>query len=293
MNEYSCRACGKNGLVLVRPSSFTTPLGSKDFAITDAGYGITGAVFSCSACGLLQCPELKEVLAYYETLEDPEYESGRDERSLQANAVIGNLLRAIKSESGSGIQLLDVGAGSGVLVEAARNRGFSAIGVEPSHWLASVGQARGLDIHNGVLPHPKVPMDFDVITLVDVIEHVTAPFELLREVRNHLKPGGIALVVTPDVSSFFARILGFKWWHYRIAHISYFNLKTLKLITQRAGLECLGFSRPGWYFSYPYLRQRLCRYFPNWLLPSSQGPLKNVVIPLNLRDSILLICERI
>jgi 2-polyprenyl-3-methyl-5-hydroxy-6-metoxy-1,4-benzoquinol methylase len=292
MTEYSCRVCGNTELVLARPSSLTAPIVSKDFAITDAGYGVTGALFSCSSCGLLQCHELKEVLAFYETLEDPEYESGRFERSLQANALISYLLKSIKFKSGAGLELLDVGAGSGVLVEAAMNREFSAVGVEPSSWLASIGQQRGLVIYNGVLPHPMVNMGFDVITLVDVIEHVSQPLDLLREIRNHLKPGGIALVVTPDAASFFAKILGFKWWHYRIAHISYFNPKTLKLIAQRAGMECLNFSRPGWYFSYPYLRQRLCRYFPSWLLPSSEGLLQNIVIPLNLGDSILLICKR-
>jgi SAM-dependent methyltransferase len=292
VNDFVCRACGGRQLALIKASTIATELRSSDFAITDSAYGVTASLFRCPDCGLVQCPEATDVLSFYEGLEDPRYEEGRGERLLQGEALIRKVLLAAGRESGAGLKLLDVGAGSGVLVEAARKYGFEAVGVEPSSWLAGVARDRGLQVFKGVLPHPALPGPFDVVMLIDVIEHVTAPLSLLREVGSHLKPGGIALVVTPDVSALFARLLGYKWWHYRIAHISYFNRKTLQLITERAGLRVRGFHRPGWYFSYPYLRERLCQYLPSWLLPPAIGPLRRAVIPLNLRDSLLMVCER-
>ena len=46
---------------------------------------------------------------------------------------------------------------------------------------------------------------------------------------------GIGMMVTPDINSFFARIMGKKWWHYRVAHIGYFNRKSLNILLDRAG----------------------------------------------------------
>lgn len=290
--EFYCRACGSLALVKKRESCITGELSSQDFAITDSGYGVTAAIYQCENCGLLQCPETSSVLQFYKALQDTEYEKGRAERYLQAAVLVKIALRAVGQSGIHKLKLLDVGAGSGVLVEAASHAGFNAIGIEPSAWLADVGKKHGLNIIEGVLPNSAVGTAFDLVTVVDVIEHVTDPLGLLISVRDMLRPGGKCLIVTPDVSSIIAKLFGFKWWHYRIAHISYFNRRNLSLLAERAGLHVCSFSRPGWYFSYAYLRQRLCRYAPSWLIPPAVGPLKNLVIPLNLQDSLLMICER-
>lgn len=291
--EFYCRACGSLSLVKKRESCIAGELSTRDFAITDSGYGVTAAIYQCGNCGLLQCPETSNVLQFYKVLQDTEYEKGRAERYLQAAALVKIALRAVGQGNIHKLKLLDVGAGSGVFAEAASHAGFNAIGIEPSAWLADVGRKHGLNIIEGVLPNSIVGTAFDLVAVVDVIEHVTDPLGLLVAVREVLCPGGKCLIVTPDVSSFFAKLLGFKWWHYRIAHISYFNRRNLSLLAARAGLRACSFSRPGWYFSYAYLRQRICRYVPSWLIPAAVGPLKNLVVPLNLGDSILMICERI
>lgn len=267
-------------------------LSSDDFAITDSGYGKTMALFDCPSCGLRQCPETQDVIRFYADLEDPAYEDGAAERTLQAEKLLAGVLKSLGRPNGRGLRLLDVGAGSGMLVDAARKLGFDAVGVEPSRWLAARARAKNLPVHEGVLPHQDVQGPFDVVMLIDVIEHVTDPIALMSTLRDHLASGGSAYVVTPDVSSFFARIMGLRWWHYRIAHISYFNKATLRLTCERAGLTPASVSRPGWYFSYAYLRERLMQYLPSWLLPPPAGPLKKLTIPLNLGDSILMRCVK-
>lgn len=290
---YVCRACGQGvGLTQVRPASITGELTSDDFAISDLRYGVTAAIYHCSACGLLQCPDVNDVLAFYERLEDPQYEEGREQRYLQAEQIVKTILRTLDCADGQGKRLLDVGAGSGILLQAARKAGFSAVGIEPSSWLVAKAHAHGLEVHEGVLPHASVSGSFDVVTLIDVIEHVIDPGKLLSAIREVLKPGGVAIVVTPDVSALVARALSYRWWHYRIAHITYFNKKTLTIMTERAGLAVMKFSRPGWYFSYVYLRERLLQYLPPWLVPPVIGPLRGTVISLNLGDSLLMVCER-
>ena len=87
-------------------------------------------------------------------------------------------------------------------------------------------------LYEVITPHPDTPGPFDIISLVDVIEHVNTPADLLQHIHAALAPDGVFILVTPDVKSLAARILGYKWWHYRFAHIGYFNKKNLSMLLQ-------------------------------------------------------------
>jgi 2-polyprenyl-3-methyl-5-hydroxy-6-metoxy-1,4-benzoquinol methylase len=290
---FSCRACAATSLKKKRNSKIFNELSSANYAITDSDYGVTGAIYKCDYCHLLQCPEMENVLGFYKELEDEEYEATRNERYIQAAKLVKVAVSYLEGKTANtGLKLLDVGSGSGILVEAATDAGLQATGIEPSAWLTAIGKSHKLNIVEGVLPNPNVGFDFDIISVIDVIEHVADPLELLITVSDLLRPGGICMVVTPDMGSVAAKILGFGWWHFRIAHISYFNRRNLTLLAARANLRACFFSRPSWYFSLEYLRKRLCIYLPSWLMPSSIGLLGKIIIPLNLRDSLLMICER-
>ena len=179
--------------------------------------------------------------------------------------------------------MLDIGAGSGIFVEQALRLGYDAEGVEPSEWLVNRSRERGLPVHRGVLPLEAVTAPFDVVTLIDVIEHVTDPVRLLRDARDVMKPGGIGLVVTPDVSSIAARLMGPRWWHYRVAHVCYFAPSTLERALTLTGFKPLRRFRPAWYFTAGYLLDRLAVYFkPVRYLNTRLAA--QFTVPLNLYD---------
>ena len=281
---HTCRICDSKDLDLIKKSGITDQLSSDNFAITNYEYGVTGELRKCKQCGFIQCTDLEEVVSFYEELEDPEYEDGRNERLLQERRVLLNL----KKNKPEGT-LLDVGAGSGILVEAALGLGYEAEGIEPSKWLYETAHKHGLPIHLGTFPHQDTPGPYDIITMIDVLEHVTNPLELMTDLRKGLNKDGILVIVTPDVKSFFARLLGYKWWHYRVAHIGYFNKKNLALLSQKAGLQLLEQKRPTWYFSARYLTIRALSFLPKFLRFRVPRWLDKITIPLNLRDSILAI----
>ncbi|MGE3274348.1 MAG: class I SAM-dependent methyltransferase [Vicinamibacterales bacterium] len=288
MSEARCWVCGSPDLTR-RKASDVTDITSADFAISDAHYGRTAAIDACGACGFLQCSDMAAVVPYYEDLEDPAYLASRRERLLQSR----RLLRAIGRLAGrelAGLRLLDVGAGSGPLVEEAGRLGMRAEGVEPSRWLCGHAREAGLAVHHGVLPHPDLVGPYDLVTLVDVIEHTTDPLQLLREAAALLAPDGRLVIVTPDVSSLAARLLGWRWWHFRLAHVGYFSTSTLERLCVRAGIAPAGRTRPDWVLPLSYLLERLERYVPVRL--PRLAWLDRAAVPFNLRDSILMLARR-
>ena len=96
----------------------------------------------------------------------------------------------------------------------------------------------------------------------------------------------------PDLDSVAARLMGWKWWHFRIAHIGYFNKVTLEKALNLAGLEVVKWGRPVWYFTADYLLQRVNKYFPSTLRLPSVKYLNKITIPLNLWDSLYVIFKK-
>ena len=133
--------------------------------------------------------------------------------------------------------------------------------VEPSAALSAEAREQGLEVLTGVLPHPEIAdRRFDAVTLVDVIEHVPDPVELLRLARLQVAPGGCVFVVTPDIASLAARALGRRWWHLRLADVVYFTRATLTRALDAAGFVPEAWWRPGWVFEVGYLTERLGEY---------------------------------
>ena len=274
--------CGAGRLDPYRESMVSREgLSPAAFRIADTDFGTTLSLARCRACGFIQLAEDVDVVPFYAAMDDPAYEATRPFRARQAIELLEDLpVRA------RGTRLLDVGAGSGVLVEQANRLGWEAEGVEPSAWLAERARERGLPVHVGTLPLPALTPPYDVVTLVDVIEHVPDPRALVREAHRLLRPGGLLLVVTPDVSSVAARALGPRWWHYRIAHVGYFNPGTLDLLLSASGFVLEGWRRPAWYFSVDYVQMLAGRLLPFLRWVPIPRALARATVRVNLFDSM-------
>ena len=98
---------------------------------------------------------------------------------------------------------------------------------------------------------------------------------------------GVLAVATPDVGSLAARLMGWRWWHFRLAHIGYFDRRTLDLATARAGFQPLARHRPGWFFSADYLLERALKLLAPSIRVRSPGVLRRLSVPVNLGDSLL------
>ncbi len=110
-------------------------------------------------------------------------------------------LRTLRKLKPSGL-LLDVGFGTGEFLKVAE-REYHAYGVEVSSYGIRMARAR---IHARLLCASAMALpfrreSFDVVTTLDLLEHLPDPGEAVVEVWRVLKRGGISLITTPNVDS--------------------------------------------------------------------------------------------
>lgn len=103
---------------------------------------------------------------------------------------------------GNGESLLDVGCGHGGLLKAARHRVPVTVGLDLEPLAAGQAQAACLgavvgDVDDGGLPFRD--QSFQIVTCLDVVEHVFDPISLLKEIHRVLRPGGWLLLSTPNI----------------------------------------------------------------------------------------------
>lgn len=153
-----------------------------------------------------------------------------------------------------GGRLLEVGCGRGELLAEAAKAGYDVTGVELSPAAAAsaanrLAEVTGNDKCNvfcSTLEDADLPTaSFDVAILADVIEHARDPLEMLRRVRDSLKPDGVLLLATPSLDSWSARLLKKNWMEFKPEHLSYFDRNTLRNTLFLAGFEQTVVTR-GW-----------------------------------------------
>ncbi len=110
-------------------------------------------------------------------------------------------LRSIKRHKASG-KLLDIGCNYGIFLTLARKAGYDVRGVDISKPAATYAKERsGLEVLNTTVKEARFPAgSFDIITMFDVLEHLTDPLEDLIEVRRVLKKDGLFFMTTPNTA---------------------------------------------------------------------------------------------
>ena len=105
---------------------------------------------------------------------------------------------------------------------------------------AEFGRARGTPIHTGTLQEADLPeAAFDLLTMMEVVEHVPDPVDLLTRAGRLLRPGGALYLTTPNWASLSRRFLGKRWFPISREHVVYFSPRTIRVALERAGLRAV------------------------------------------------------
>lgn len=227
--EPSCLLCG---------GRHSSPLVEAPDAVP-GGSGLWFAVVQCQDCGLCFTnprPTAESMAQFYPEAYRPHHvPPGRRRRSwrwlLPKNPVL--------PWHGQG-RLLDFGCGCGSFLERTHRQGWQVTGVDVS--AAAIQRVRtqlGLRAFVGSLPHPELrPASFDVVTMWHSLEHVHAPLDVVRQAHRLLVPGGMLLVVVPNIDSLPFRWFGSAWNGLDLPrHLTHFAPWTLQLLLERAGFR--------------------------------------------------------
>ena len=229
---------------------------------------VPGAVVRCRAC-----PMWFKLLAASNGLPTAyPGEYGGDE--IAATYLLSGAARALFREALATVEfaapvatprLLDIGAAQGALLEEAARLGFDAEGVDHCEDNVRRACAKGLNMRCTAAEDLSYQDAFDVVTLMDIIEHVPNPLGLLTTAHRALKPGGELVVYTPNHRAavvMLAKLLHGCGVRYPIReifgrnHVCFFDDRSLPFALHKAGFEVrlrrqfrYDPSRPGQYVS--------------------------------------------
>lgn len=147
-------------------------------------------------------------------------------------------------------RLLEAGCAHGFQLEWLRRQGWEVVGNDVSAEAAAYARQRfGLEVIEGPLEEAALePASFDVVYLVDIVEHLYDAAAALANVRAALKPGGIILVQVPYELYHWEKIgqaLRERKKPGAVApdavpyHVTFFTPRTLKSMLRRCGFRVL------------------------------------------------------
>ena len=221
-----------------------------------------GKIQRCAVCrfAFSECrPNQEELTGLYRELDSAVYESESRGRLTTAS----RHLRIVQKYM-QGARLLDVGCASGIFLNCAAEAGWNVVGVEPAAVLCKKAQQLLADrgqVYCSPLQDVDLPSaSFDVVTLWDVLEHVTDPVSFVKRCAGLLRPSGYLFANVPNIDSLQARLLGGKWPLLLPEHLNYFAQEGLRRCGELASLECISFQQRPASFSIQYVLCRLAQH---------------------------------
>lgn len=179
--------------------------------------------------------------AYYrgegaDPLVDYDFELTHPDQTIRQHEWAG-VVKAVNSLKplSAGTRWLDFGCGAGGLVRyAAANSPAEVVGYD-------VGYATDKARQHGIPIVGDAEIDrsegrFDIITAIEVLEHIPEPLPTLARIRRLLRPGGVFFYTTGNARPFRDRLAAWRYVRPEL-HTSYFEPQTLELALRQSGFD--------------------------------------------------------
>ena len=157
-------------------------------------------------------------------------------------------IRRWLAEFKPGTKVLDIGAASGILGQAFSDSGFFLTGLEPNAKWAAIARPYYQKFWEGTVENasPEILEGHNVVILADVLEHLSSPEEVLKQLINVQPEGCIFFVSVPNIANISIRfnlLIGrFDYQERGIldqTHLRLFTRQTLFKLLESSGLDIL------------------------------------------------------
>jgi SAM-dependent methyltransferase len=253
-------------------------------------------IWQCSRCGLGRAETTGfDPRAYY----TDEYFSGAHSDGYADYRAAEGVLRREFARSVALIRrycpsgrLLDVGCAYGFFLQEAAPY-YDVTGIELADAAAEHCRRRGLNVLSGVADETNLARigEVDVITLLDVIEHLPQPRDTLALCCRYLRPGGIILITTGDFASVPARLAGARW---RLMtppqHLWFFTPQSLRQTATTLGLSWERCDHPGKLVQVSLILFQLGRMLG--FRGGAPAAASRIGIPVNLFDAMRIVLRK-
>ena len=226
METTSCSLCHNNSAHL--------ELEAKDWL---HGSQQTFRLVRCAGCGLIYVnprPTKNEIARYYQS---SYYSYQRADCQDWIRPEHNRLAAQLTYRFGKPGVMLDVGCGDGSFMRAMRERGWQVMGTEIHAPTAESLRSQGLAVQLGTLDTLNLPQNhFDLVVMLEVLEHTHDPGHTMRQVRTLLRSAGITYITVPNIASFEYRLCRANWVALEPPiHLYHFNPTTLVHLLKSTG----------------------------------------------------------
>ncbi len=192
----------------------------------------------CKKCGLMwndPRPDDEKVKAFYSKGYRTEYKGIRIPKKKYVYRDAKEAVRRyhyLRDLIKKGDRLLDIGAGSGVLVYCLRKLGYEAQGIGPDENHSRYArEVLDVPVITGFAADIEDRATYDMVTLHHVLEHMPDPLGELKRIGGMLKQEGKLVIEVPNAED----ISQDPGHRYHKAHLYTFNPETLVALGEKAG----------------------------------------------------------
>lgn len=164
----------------------------------------------------------------------PDYLQNSEQLLLQ-----GEWYAKLLSKYGKPGHMLDVGAASGHILKGFSQNGWTGIGLEPNKSMVDIGRKElGLEMVNDGLETFETDKKFDLVSMIQVISHLSGINLAVEKASEYTKPGGLLLIETWKRDSWVCKLAGLHWHEYNPPSVRHWFLsKNLDELVNKYGYE--------------------------------------------------------
>lgn len=168
----------------------------------------------CAVCGTMFAElsfENEKTADEVQDLYDHYYDFANFKLPKAAEISLQKIVESFESFRQTG-NLVDIGFGEGGMISIAEKNDWKCFGTELSPQALKYGAEKGWTVSNDAISDERFPKnEFDVVTMVELIEHVPNPDFFFETAHQLLRPNGLLFLTTPNNSSINQRWLGADW----------------------------------------------------------------------------------